>query len=102
MKKGVRLTALLWMLWMVLDGGRPSCAQEEPAQETETYRQAIEKLGGPSVVRWTELGGTGLDRWDSRRIIEIRGVVVEWDQKKLGVVRSDGNGVTNYPGDGVI
>lgn len=77
-------------------------AQDERPVETETYRQAIEKLGGPSVVRWTELGSTGLERWEARRIIEIRGVVVEWDPKKLGVVRSDGNGVTSFPGDGVI
>ena len=92
----------MWTLGVMLVWVRPSYAQEEPPKETETYRQAVEKLGGPSVVRWTELGGTGLDRWNARRIIEIRGVVVEWDPKKLGVVRPDGNGVTNYPGDGVI
>lgn len=100
--------SILWTLGgvcalgVMLVWGRPSCAQEELPKETETYRQAVEKLGGPSVVRWTELGGTSLDRWDARRIIEIRGVVVEWDPKKLGVVRPDGDGVTNYPGDGVI
>jgi len=93
---------LLSILWFLLVWVRPSLAQDESLKETETYRQAIEKLGGPSIVRWTELGSTGLDRWDARRIIDIRGVVVEWDQQKLGVVRPDGNGVTNYPGDGVI
>ncbi len=71
-------------------------------ESTEYYRQAAQRLGPASKVVWTEPGENSLDRWNPRVQIEVQGVVVSWDTDKLILVKPDGNGPTNFPGDLVI
>ncbi len=71
-------------------------------EETEYYRQAVEKLGPSSKVLWSEPGENSLNRWRARSIIEARGVVVSWDVDKLVVIKPEANGPTNFPGDLVV
>jgi len=67
--------------------------------ETQYYRQAIEKLGPPSELVWSEPGDQSLNRWRARSLIEIKAVVLSWDADKLVVVKPQGNGPTTLPGD---
>ena len=80
---------------------RADSLREEP-QTTEYFRQAVEKLGPPSHVVWSEPGENSLDRWKPRVHLDIHGVVVSWDHEQLVMVRPDGNGPTSFPGDLVI
>jgi hypothetical protein len=77
-------------------------AQETNENESELYRSAIERLGQPSRIRWTEPGSNTLQRWEPRRIVEIQGVISEWDPKKLVIVQPTGTATTTFPGDNVI
>ena len=71
-------------------------------EETEYYRQAVEKLGPSSKVLWSEPGENSLNRWRARSIIEARGVIVSWDVDKLVVIKPEAKGPTNFPGDLVV
>lgn len=71
-------------------------------QPSEMYLQAKEKLGDPSRIRWTEPGSPSLQRWESRNVIEIEGVISDWTREKLTLVKPQGTGITTYPGDLVI
>lgn len=71
-------------------------------ESTEYYLQATQRLGPASKVVWTEPGENSLDRWNPRVQIEVQGVVVSWDTDKLILLKPDGNGPTNFPGDLVI
>jgi len=78
----------------------PISASQEP--ETELFRQALERLGGESRIQWMESGDTSLHRWEPRRVSEWTGVLVEWDPKKITLVRRNGTGTTTLPGDHAI
>jgi len=66
------------------------------------FEGARERLGEPSRLRWTEPGSNTLDRWTPRRIVEIEGVISEWETKKLVLVQRQSNAVTTLPGDNVV
>lgn len=88
-------------LWGWTQGG----GTQEPlteVEETEYYRQAVEKLGPSSKVLWSEPGENSLNRWRARSIIEARGVIVSWDVDKLVVIKPEAKGPTNFPGDLVV
>ncbi|MFM8573558.1 MAG: hypothetical protein ACKOAU_18325 [Pirellula sp.] len=95
---------VLVFLWLCL----LACAQESlqesllQAQGTEYYRQAVEKLGPPSRIVWSEPGDNSLERWKPRSLIEVKAVIVSWDIDKLVVAKVDGNGPTTFPGDLVV
>lgn len=93
-------------LWGWTQVGRTQGAgTQEPrteVEETEYYRQAVEKLGPSSKVLWSEPGENSLNRWRARSIIEARGVIVSWDVDKLVVIKPEAKGPTNFPGDLVV
>ena len=72
------------------------------SQDTEYYLQAVERLGPASKLVWSEPGDNSLDRWRSRSLIDVQGVVVSWEIDKLVLIKPDSKGPTNFPGDLVV
>lgn len=83
----------------------PAFAWGQPAAPPTTsplFEAARERLGEPSRIRWTEPGSTTLDRWTPRRIVELEGVISEWEPGKLVLVQRQSTAVTTLPGDNVV
>jgi hypothetical protein len=76
-----------------------SAISQDAATTSELYRQAMDKLGPESRIRWIDGGDMSLQRWMPGRSIELRGILVEWEPDKLVLVRRDANGPTTFPGD---
>lgn len=94
----------LVIAWQILWAICPGWAQDvgERVEGSEFFREAVEKIGPPSQFVWGEAGDHSLNRWQARSQIDLRGVVVSWDSDKLVLIKPDGNGPTNLPGDLVM
>lgn len=60
---------------------------------------AEEKFGKDSRVWIAEPGETGLDRWSPRELFEDEGIVLEWNQQKLVLVRPNAQKESTIVGD---
>ncbi len=95
------------LVWAVLLVGSvlfndPQQANGQSLETTAFFRQAEEQLGPVSRVQWMEPGDNSLSRWEPRKVVELTGVIVEWDPAKLSMVRPTGQAATTFPGDQVI
>lgn len=75
---------------------------EDPPAASPLFEGARERLGEPSRIRWTERGSNTLERWTPRRVVEIEGVISEWEPSKLVLVQRQSNALITFPGDNVI
>lgn len=91
----VMTLCILFPAWVFGQTGDPPAA-------SPLFEGARERLGEPSRIRWTEPGSNTLDRWTPRRIVEIEGVISEWEPSKLVLVQRQSNAVITFPGDNVV
>jgi len=62
-------------------------------------QQAEQKFGGDSRIWFTELGDTGLGKWDAIDSKQELGIVLEWNSKSVVLVRPNAERETSIPGD---
>ena len=64
-------------------------------------QQAEQKFGGDSRIWFNELGDTGLSRWDAVEYTQEIGIILDWNSKRIVIVRPDAERETTIPGDSV-
>ena len=67
-----------------------------------TFEQFSEKFGKESRVWISEVGDTGLNRWDPRQLFEENGVLLDWDSRGIVIFRSNAKTQTTIPGDCIV
>lgn len=71
-------------------------------QESELFKQAVQKFGGPSHFRLIEAGSTGLENWSPPGEIAVKAVVLDWTDKELWVIKPDSTDKVLLPSPRVL
>lgn len=80
-----------------------SCLASVSISQSQSLRELAEsKLGRESQFWLAEPGDTSLNRWDPRELFEDTGIVLEWDEQKIVLIRPDAGKETSIPGDFVV
>lgn len=69
---------------------------------SELYKQAVEKLGGPSRVFYLPNESASGKDWSTDKILEDFGVVIQWTDKNIVLVRPDASRETKIVTDRVV
>ena len=71
--------------------------------QSQSLRELAEdKLGKESHLWLAEPGDTSLNRWDPRELFEETGIVLEWDEQRIVLIRTGAAKETTIPGDFVV
>ncbi len=97
----------LWALLMMdvpWDSSNVARGQEKNSAppSSELYKQAVEKLGGPSRVFYLPNESASGKDWSTEKIAEDFGVVIQWNDKNVVLVRPDASRETKIVTDSVI
>ncbi len=80
-----------------------SCLASYSLSQSQSLRELAEKKLGKESQFWlAEPGDTGLNRWDPRELFEDSGIVLEWDDQKIVLIRPGAAKETIIPGDFVV
>jgi hypothetical protein len=89
-------------IWIIAIGSMTQSVSWGQNQESSEFKQIVERFGGPSRVWLIESGETGFANWDERRITEDFGVIAQWDNEQLVLLRPDATVPSRIIGDQVI
>lgn len=65
------------------------------AETTATYRKALETFGGPAVFQFATRDRTDLGVWAIFPAVEERGIVLDWNDEKITILRADADEPTS-------
>ncbi|MCU0721736.1 MAG: hypothetical protein MUC83_18645 [Pirellula sp.] len=65
------------------------------SEATATYRKALETFSGPTFVRFATRERTDLDVWAVADTREEQGIVLDWNEEKLTLLRPDSDEPTS-------
>ncbi|MCU0712231.1 MAG: hypothetical protein MUC43_09235 [Pirellula sp.] len=95
---GLSVLAISWAAPMSVSQERATNSQSRSVEDdspgtgdspvTATYRKALETFGGPSVIKIATRERTDLGVWTVSDVLEERGIVLDWNEEKLTLLRS--------------
>jgi hypothetical protein len=70
-------------------------ADDATSESTATYRKALETFGGPTLVRVAVRERSDLGIWTVASTVEEQGIILDWNEEKLTLLRSDSDEPTS-------
>jgi hypothetical protein len=72
-----------------------SSSDEGGSEATATYRKALETFGGPTLLRIATRERSDLGVWAVADTLEERGIILDWNEEKLTLLRTNSDEPTS-------